>query len=373
MPKSAQPEDPRFANLLRYGLDRALLQQWQDGLAQGRISLAHNLVASPLLPPPAGTVRDLPAEGNSAANELERIGADAIRRGELGVVILNGGMATRFGGVVKGVVDVLGPGRSFLQLAMQDIDQMQRRHGGRIHVFLMNSYATEAATKEHFEQHRHFGLDPAQVHHFNQFVSVRLEKDGAIFVTKDGAISPYGPGHGDFPSAFRRSGALAALMAAGGKHVMVRNVDNLGARVSPLVLGHHIHSQCAATCELVPKLRGDVGGAPYLLDGKVQLVEQIRYPQGFDASIVDVFNCNTFTFRAAALDRDFDLGWYYVEKSADGRKAVQMEHLIGELTRELPTNWLRVPRQGSATRFLAVKTPEDLDAVRSEVRALYPG
>ena len=44
MPKSAQPEDPRFANLLRYGLDRALLQQWQDGLAQGRISLAHNLV-----------------------------------------------------------------------------------------------------------------------------------------------------------------------------------------------------------------------------------------------------------------------------------------------------------------------------------------
>jgi UTP--glucose-1-phosphate uridylyltransferase len=372
MPKCAQPDDPRFAPLLRYGLDGALLQGWQDGLAQGRISLQRNLVTSPLLPPPPGTVRDLPADNTAAQSEMEQLGAAAIRNGEMAVVILNGGMATRFGGVVKGVVDVLGPGRSFLQLAMQDIAHVQRRCGGRIHVFLMNSYATEAATKAHFEQHRHFGLDPAQIHHFNQFVSVRLEKDGAIFVTQDGAISPYGPGHGDFPSAFRQSGALAALLAAGGKHVMVRNVDNLGARVSTLVLGHHIHSQCAVTCELVQKHKGDVGGAPYLLDGRVQLVEQIRYPQGFDASIVDVFNCNTFTFRATALDREFDLGWYYVEKSADGRKAVQMEHLIGELTRELPTNWLRVPRQGPSSRFLAVKTPEDLAAVRGEVQVLYP-
>jgi UTP--glucose-1-phosphate uridylyltransferase len=372
MPHSALPDDPRFAGLLRYGFDRALLQSWQDGLAQGRISLQRNLVTSPLLPPPPGTVRDLPADGSPTQRELEQLGATSIRKGELAVVILNGGMATRFGGVVKGIVDVLGPGRSFLQLAMQDIARMQRHCGGRIQVFLMNSYATEAATKAHFERHHHFGLDPSQIHHFNQFVSVRLEKNGAIFTTQDGAISPYGPGHGDFPSAFRHSGALKSLLALGGKHVMVRNVDNLGARVSPLVLGHHIHSQCAVTCELVPKHKGDVGGAPYLLDGKVQLVEQIRYPQGFDASIVDVFNCNTFTFRAADLDREFDLGWYYVEKSADGRKAVQMEHLIGELTRELPTNWLRVPRQGSATRFLAVKTPEDLDAVRTEVSALYP-
>ena len=38
------------------------------------------------------------------------------------------------------------------------------------------------------------------------------------------------------------------------------------------------------TVEVVDKLAGDVGGAPWLHEGRVQLVEQIRYPDGFDAS-----------------------------------------------------------------------------------------
>jgi UTP--glucose-1-phosphate uridylyltransferase len=103
----------------------------------------------------------------------------------------------------------------------------------------------------------------------------------------------------------------------------------------------------------------------------VQLVEQLRYPPDFHPDIVDVFNCNTFTFTAAALDRDFDLGWYYVEKTVDGEKAVQIEHLIGEVTRVLQTNYLRVRRSGRENRFLPVKTPEDLEAAREEIAEMY--
>jgi UDP-N-acetylglucosamine pyrophosphorylase len=62
-------------------------------------------------------------------------------------------------------------------------------------------------------------------------------------------VSPYGPGHGDFPSAFRKQPALLRrFLDAGGRWLLVRNVDNLGARIDPLILGHHIQSQCAATC-----------------------------------------------------------------------------------------------------------------------------
>ena len=101
------------------------------------------------------------------------------------------------------------------------------------------------------------------------------------------------------------------------------------------------------------------------------IVEQLRYPEGFHHDIVDVFNCNTFTFTASALDRDFDLGWYFVEKTVEGRKAVQIEHLIGEVTKFLTTNFLRVRRSGKDTRFLPVKTPDDLDSARDEIAEMY--
>ena len=84
-----------------------------------------------------------------------------------------------------------------------------------------------------------------------------------------------------------------------------------------------------------------------------------------------MFNTNTLWFDAAAIDRDFELGRYYVEKTVEGRTAVQVEHLIGELTAHLPTSFLRVGRTGPSTRFLPVKTPEDLAAIRSEIVALY--
>ena len=153
----------------------------------------------------------------------------------------------------------------------------------------------------------------------------------------------------------------------------MRNVDNLGARIDPLILGHHVQSQAEVTVELAPKWPEDVGGSPFLYLGRTQLIEQIRYAEGFDPNIVDVFNTNTFWFTATALDRDFDLGWYYVEKEVEGRRAVQIEHLIGEMTAHLSTNFLQVRRSGRETRFLPVKTPDDLEAAREEIGEIYDG
>ena len=56
-----------------------------------------------------------------------------------------------------------------------------------------------------------------------------------------------------------------------------------------MVLGHHIARGAQATVECAPKWPGDAGGSPFLVDGKVQLVEQIRYPEDFNPDIVDVF------------------------------------------------------------------------------------
>ncbi len=360
----------QIAYLAQYGFDESLLASWRQAVRQGRLSLANNQVRGPILAAAPDAFADLPRRGTAAANELEALGRDAIGRGQLGVVILNGGMATRFGGVVKGVVEVL-PGRSFLALKLADVARAERACGGAIQVFVMNSFATDQATRDHLAAHDGFGLEPSRVHHFNQFVSVRLQPNGDLFLDADGKVSPYGPGHGDFAPAFRASGCLERFLRGGGQHLFVANVDNLGARVSPLVLGHHLRSRAEVTVELAAKWPGDVGGAPYVVDGRLQLLERLRYPEAFDPDIVDVFNTNTFHFRAAALQRDFDLGWHYVEKTVDGRKAVQIERLIGELTGFLTTSYVRVERTGAESRFLPIKEPQDLEAARDEIAAMY--
>ncbi len=367
------PTEQQLAFLQQYGYDAALQERWQADVAAGRLSLETNAVTGDLLAPPPGAVHKLPGANTKAWRELDRLGREAIRQGQLGVVVLNGGMATRFGGVVKGVVPVLGAERSFLGLAVEDALAAERSTGGTVRLFLMNSFATHAATAQHFEQHGHFGKDPATIEHFTQFIALRMEKKGELFALENGELSPYGPGHGDFPAAFRRCGALQRFLAAGGRYLLVRNVDNLGARIDPVILGHHVRSACEATVELAPKWPDDVGGSPFQYLGRTQLIEQVRYRPGFDPNIVDVFNTNTFWFTAQALDRDFDLGWYYVEKEVEGRRAVQVEHLIGELTAHLSTDFLQIRRSGSKTRFLPVKTPEDLAAARDEIVEMYDG
>lgn len=357
--------------LRRYGFDEILFESWQKSVNQGWFSKEQNIISGELLPPPLGSIVSLPTSGSSDARTELDLGISSIASGQLGVVILNGGMATRFGGVVKGVVEVLGGGRSFLGLKFEDVRRAQDEYGGRIHVYLMNSFATDHATLEHLEDNNYFGLPRSQVTNFTQFISVRMQEDGEIFLKDDGKISEHGPGHGDFAPAFRESGCLRQFIAEGGRFLLVSNVDNLGARVDALVLGHHIRSEADLSVEVAPKWPGDVGGSPLLVDGKLQLVEQVRYPPEFNPEVVDVFNTNTFTFSADALDRDFDLGWYYTEKEVDGRKAVQIERFIGEMTRFLESHYVRVKRTGPESRFLPVKTPEDLEMGREEIEEMY--
>ena len=366
---SANDQD-QIGVLQSYGYDAALQRSWQKGVADGAFAASNNLVDAPLQAPPAAELSDMPASGTTEHAELRALGMDAIARGELAVCVLNGGMATRFGGVVKGVVEVR-DGRSFLGLALDNARELGRAAGGRVRVMLMNSFATDAATREHFATHENFGVADDDIEHFTQFVQLRMTEHGELFRKDDGTLSAYGPGHGDFAPAFRASGCLQRFLEAGGKYVFVRNVDNLGALADPAVLGHHIRSGRETTCELAPKYDGDVGGAPYLYKGRVQLVEQIRYPEGFDAGIVDVFNCNTMTFTAASLNRDVELGRYFVKKTVEGRAAVQIEHLIGEMTAHLSTNWLKIPREGADSRFLPIKKPTDLDTLRHAIDALY--
>jgi UTP--glucose-1-phosphate uridylyltransferase len=354
--------DPETRALLdRFGFDEERFESLRARVVSGELSPASNVVRGTVEPPRPEDVVVLPPRGEDA--EARNAGEAALRRGELALVVLNGGMATRFGGVVKGTVEVL-DGLSFLELKLRSAAQVAAAFDVEIPVALMTSFATDTATRE-FVRER--GLPEPDS--FAQSVSLRLERDGSLFRGADGRPSLYAPGHGDFLSAFRSSGTLARLRARGVRHVVVSNVDNLGARVDPAVFGMHLLEGRPVTAEQAEK-EGDMGGAPARVDGRLQVLESVRFPPEFDHERIPVFNVNTLWIDVGVLDREYELTWLYVEKSVEGRAAVQLEHLYHELSAHVPTTYLQVPRSGPHGRFFPVKTPDDLDAARGPLREM---
>jgi UTP--glucose-1-phosphate uridylyltransferase len=226
----------------------------------------------------------------------------------------------------------------------------------------MNSFATDEPTRALLA-----AMGALDVGTFSQSVSLRLAPTGDLFGRADGFASLYAPGHGDLVDALRR-GTLARLRADGVRALVMSNVDNLAASVDPGIVGFHLDQpENQMTVEVVRKDPGDKGGAPAWLDGRLEVIESFRFPAGFDQDSIPVFNTNTFVLDVASLDREFPLDYFAVQKTVDGRKAIQFERLAGQLSAFLRARTLEVARTGPEGRFLPAKDPEELAARRPQI------
>src|SRR5215212_6750906 len=202
------------ATLVRYGFDPDRFAALQEAVRTGRISAAGNVLRGQIEPPPEELIARLPEPHEPALGEAYALGVATIRRGEVAMAVLNGGMATRFGGAVKGIVEAVG-GRSFLEWKLADAAHAARAAGGRIPAAVMNSFATDEPTRSFLAGMGERSEDLPELLFFTQFVSMRLETDGSVWRDVEGRPSLYGPGHGDFAEALRVSGTLEALRRRG--------------------------------------------------------------------------------------------------------------------------------------------------------------
>jgi UTP--glucose-1-phosphate uridylyltransferase len=353
---------PTAALLARYGFDEALLARLVTRLERGD----GNAIRGRVEPPREGDVVALPAPRTPERRRLAAIGERAIAAGKVGAVILAGGMATRFGGVVKAGVPAV-RGRTFLDLKVADLARLAERTNARVPCFAMTSFATHDAVGD---LSRALATPRVPIECFAQGISLRVTKSGEPFIEKDGAASPYAPGHGDLTFALRSSGVMKRFRDAGGEVLVMSNVDNLGATLDPAIVGLHLERGVAVTAEVVRKEAGDKGGAPARVEGTVQIVESFRFPADFDQDSIPVFNTNTFVLDARAIDRDFDLTWFVVEKTVEGTKVIQFERLVGELTAFLPSAFVEVARHGDDGRFQPAKDPDELARRVPEIESL---
>ncbi len=319
--------------------------------AMGDLDALHGITV-PIAPPPVSCAT--PWVHGAEAEALRAEGASALLRGELAAVVLAGGMATRFGSVVK-ALSPMGDGGSnlrFLDAKKRDL----ARWGGNVQAALMTSFATHDAIAAALAAD-----GDTETTLFSQFVGLRLSTDGGVFLEDDGEPSPYATGHGDLSDALAVSGLLEAWRKRGVRTILMSNVDNIGATVDPALYALHRRSSAKITVELVRKREGDRGGLPVRLDdGRLVLAEAFRLPKTFPDGDFPLFNTNTLWIDLDALDGDPVWTWCAARKKVQGRDAVQFERLVGELTWWNPTHYVQVPREGASSRFIPIKEVEDL-------------
>lgn len=330
---------------------------------------ARNRVEGDVRGPAEGDILVAERPGSAEHARLVAIGDAALESGELAFCVMAGGMATRMGGVVKALVEAF-DGRTFLDLRLAENRTAAARAKKTVPLWLMTSDATDAPIKEALLARK----APAHVTTFMQDLGVRLTLEGTLFLGPDGAPSTYATGHGDLPDALRRSGLLASFRAGGGKYVWIANLDNLGASIDAAILGKFIDAGTDVMVEVCDKRAGDRGGIPVHAQGRLQVLEEFRLPRTFDASSVRVFNTNTFLVRADALETaSIPSTFFEVEKKVNDKPAIQFERLLQELTAKLPSAYLRVPREGLASRFLPVKDHDELEKRRADIEAVARG
>jgi UTP--glucose-1-phosphate uridylyltransferase len=363
--------------LKQYGFDTQRFMKDQARIADGSLSEKSALVTDKLETAPG--VSEISWSGPEA-ERLKTIGEAALAKGEVAVVILNGGMATRFGGVVKGTVDVFDD-QSFLELKASDVARASKTYGADIPLVLMNSFATDEATKKHIAERNGLGLGKDQILSFTQSISVRMNPNGSVFIGEDGKPSYHAPGHGDFFESIKRSGVLAELQKRGVKTVLFSNVDNLAATIDPVILGQHLDQKADMTAELVAKRKSasgewEKGASAVKIGDHSRLVEGFRLPADLSPTEFPDFSTNNFLFSTSALEKDIPLERYVVKKKVKGEPVLQLESITCEASGAmgkdgkpiLDLNLVRVPRDGTNSRFFPIKEPEDLEVSRDAIK-----
>lgn len=363
-----------------FSFDAARFDDLRQRVSSGSLDPAANRLSRAPTPLPQPPTDLRPGADAATLAEHGAKGEAALRAGKVAILVLNGGMATRFGGGAKGIVSVVEgqPKASFLAVKLGQVRAAAQALGTHIPVVLMHSFATQGPSEAHLAEIDWSGVAAGDRDAFAQSIMPRVLPDGTPLAELAGAdalpdTALYSaPGHGDTLGRLRDSGALGRLLARGVEHVLVSNVDNLGASLDPVVIGAHlaaVERGASMSVEVVRREAGDAGGCVARLDdGTDAIVEGFRLPEGVDLADFPHFNTNTLWLSAAAFDREIPLTWFAVRKriawpdparaDSDGKlEVVQFERLIGQATEAVPSAFLEVDRQG---RFCPIKVRDDL-------------
>lgn len=247
-----------------------------DYLAQG-LEGAQKGVISPL-----GCMELDEIEANK--DKFTDIGLDAIAKGEVGAVLLAGGMGTRLGSDnPKGMYNIGLTKEVFIfQRLIEntcDVIKMANEKTGRndiwIPFYIMTSDKNNDTTITFFEEKNYFGYNKDYIHFFKQEMAPATDRNGKVFLEEKGKISTSPNGNAGWFKSLVSAGLLDGVHEQGIKYLNIFAVDNVLQRIAdPTFVGACIDRNVEVGAKVVRKAAPDEKiGVMCLEDGKPSIVE----------------------------------------------------------------------------------------------------
>ncbi len=405
------------------GFDPVQHERIRDELRRGLIGLAQNRL------PVTTTVQDvrpgdvLPLYAPDAA--LEAAGRRALSEGRVAVVTLAAGAGSRWtqgAGTVKALhpfAKLSGRHRSFIETHLAKSRATSLAHGAPVTHIFTTSHLTHGSTEAFLKEYQNFGYTGPVVLSPGRSIGLRmvpmardlrfayeemphqrldpqkekmrqsLHRALIDWAQTAGEASDYTDnlplqclhpvGHWYEIANLLLNGTLLRLLTEQPQldHLLLHNIDTLGANLDPAVLGAHLQSGATLSIEVIQRRLEDRGGGLARVGGQLRLVEGLAMAREEDEFRLTYYNTATNWIRIDAL-----LGFFGVDRTtladparvAAGVRALaariptyvtlkdvkkrwgngqedimpvaQFEKLWGDMTSlpEVPTRFLAVPR-----------------------------
>ena len=292
---------------------------------------------------------------------------------------LNGGLGTTMGCRGAKSAIVVREKKTFLDITVDQIGELNKKYQADIPLLLMNSFRTHDETERLIG--KYLGNPEILTFCQNQFPRL-LEGGGFLDLDKFGSEVWYPPGHGDLYSCLADQGYLERLLADGREILFVSNVDNLGAVADLRILDYMLREDIPFLMEVTQKTAADTkGGTLYQEKGRIKLLEVANVPPEHIAEFCGqqkfkIFNTNNIWINLVRLkellkeEGPLDLDVIVNRKTVKGQPVLQLETAVGAAFNCFPEAvGLIVPRD----RFFPVKRTCDLLYLWSDLFHLERG
>lgn len=368
---SDRPETSAIAKMQRAGMGEAEISTFVKVLrrvAAGEEALLPESAIEPLA--------DL-----DRLDEIGDSGVDVEALRKTAVLKLNGGIGTTMG--LRGPKSLLEAhgGKTFLDVAIEQVEHLRAAYGVALPFILLNSTATEPQTQEALAG-REIEVEGIALSVL-QTVVPRLDPKTLepIEWPPDPSLEWAPPGHGDLYGVLIRSGLLDTLLEKGYRHLFVANADNLGATPDPRIAAWFQNTGADFAVEVVRRTAMDVKGGHFARrreDGTIVLRELAQTPREDLHFFQDVgrhpfLNTNNLWINLESLRELSEQGGpelplivnhKVVDRSVpDSPAVIQLESAMGTAIGSFAHSELL---EVDNTRFIPVKKMADLLLLRSD-------
>ncbi len=360
------------------GFDHEMHQQIRADYKSGRIGLSQNRL------PVSSVIRDVTPDEITSPDEKiyashREAGMKALKEGKLAIVSLAGGAGSRWtqgAGVVKSLhpfIRFAGKHRSFIELHLAKNRKIAEEFGCEIPHVLTTSFLTHDAIREFLETFGSFGhtgplylspgrsiglrlipterelrylweVLPQQILDIQeQKVRDSLQKALINWAKESGEGEDYRDnlphqcvhpvGHWYEIPNMMLNGTFDRLLREnpGVEHLLVHNIDTLGANADPALFGIHLAHQGGVTAEVITRRLNDRGGGLAHVNGRLRIIEGLALPDERIEFSLSYYNTGTFWLDIQSILDLFELS------REDLANAEAVRTSVRRMSRRMPT------------------------------------